>query len=326
MRKLFINVGNDLCHCSLLDKRARKVNIVRHNELDGLLDERPELLRVCGGDHVQIVLNEGLEVRGNALAQGILARHHRQATRKILDHHVRRLAQANVVGLKGKVLQHELSCRDARNCARALDDGRDDFLDGPFQRNLDALLELRLLLKQQNRGVHKDKRSDRRNRRRRDGCHVDRVGLAGGHLHTPRGGVCGTARRRQGRRTRVCGKCKSKVMRSQLGELVRRGDGERALWRETGAPRRARMQLNLLENRRRGYLVDVEANVLAQHLHLEFQVELEIGQPVQLLQHRHYCHQPRIRGAKHSALACLEHFGNERHDIQQMFPFVCLQQ
>lgn len=68
-----------------------------------------------------------------------------------------------------------------------------------------------------------------------------------------------------------------------------------------------------------GDLVDVQREVLAQHLDLELVVELEVGLVVQLDQYAQHGHHPRVWRLKDLALARrLEYLRYERHHEEQL--------
>ena len=64
---------------------------------------------------------------------------------------------------------------------------------------------------------------------------------------------------------------------------------------------------------------DVDVEILAEHFDLELEVELEVLLLVQLAQHVHDAHRPRVVRPEDLAVrAALHHLGHERHDVEQL--------
>ena len=80
-----------------------------------------------------------------------------------------------------------------------------------------------------------------------------------------------------------------------------------------------RQAVVVFEDHARFQVVNVNVERLAEDLDFELEVQLQVGLLVQFGQHVHQAQRPRIGRLEHFTLgARLEHFGDKRHDVQQL--------
>ena len=139
-----LHVAHRLLLGRLLDERAAQVDVLRRAHLHHVLEQ----LRVRAA-----LLQQRAHVGLARDAQRLLARDERQRAGEGLRHQLRRLLHPRLIGLHGKVFEHELAGRDASDRDRALHDRLDDLANGAVDGHRHDALELRLLGKEREPGV-----------------------------------------------------------------------------------------------------------------------------------------------------------------------------
>mmetsp|Transcript_31855 Transcript_31855/g.101476 ORF Transcript_31855/g.101476 Transcript_31855/m.101476 type:complete len:381 (-) Transcript_31855:327-1469(-) len=308
-REGLVDVAHGLLGGSLLDEGAAELEVVGGDHLDGLLQN-------LGLHGAGLLLQQLAQLVGQAHAQRLLARHHGQGPDEAAHHQVRGAAHSVLVGLHRKVLEDELARGHARDGHAPLHHGGDDLPDGAVHGHGHEALELQPLRHNPKGRVDLDVR-----------LQIE-IGQRARLLQTAQG--------RGDLRGQGAGSARSRLVVEPLGARQAHVEhpGERRLLVGRGRLRGGLRGLRggglgvVLDvrvvvvvarvvaegvGRLDGPLVDIDPEVLEEHLDLELEVELHLLVVEDLHHEAQDRHQPRVgRLEDLGVLARLEHLGHER--------------